>query len=168
MPFACATAASIGVVMNPAIASGSAPGYEVRDRHDAVFGLRIVRVPAAELNERRPTTRIVRLTTLASTGRRMKMSVKFTWAVPDYSFGGDGFASLLGTTCVVDDDRSAVVQLHLSGRDHFIARREAVGHRHLIAARVAELHETLLDGERRVVLVGAGRCTTYTVSPYGL
>ena len=30
-----------------------------------------------ENRERRPTTRISRLTTLASTGRRMKMSVKF-------------------------------------------------------------------------------------------
>jgi hypothetical protein len=29
MPFACATAVSIGVVMKPAIDSGSAPGYEV-------------------------------------------------------------------------------------------------------------------------------------------
>ena len=29
MPFACATAASMGVVMNPAMASGSAPGNVV-------------------------------------------------------------------------------------------------------------------------------------------
>ena len=41
MPFACAMAASIGVVMKPAIASGSAPGKLVRDGDDAVLGLRV-------------------------------------------------------------------------------------------------------------------------------
>ena len=44
----------------------------------------------SELNERSPTTRITRLTTEASTGRRMKMIGEIHAAGRAYSFGGVG------------------------------------------------------------------------------
>ena len=54
-----------------------------------------------ELKERSPTTRMTRLTTEASTGRRMKRSVNFMRRVRPYSFGGVGLASFVGCTVLL-------------------------------------------------------------------
>ena len=120
MPFAWATALSIGVVMKPAIASGSAPGKCVVmvTMPFSVFGYAST---CNELNERIPTTRISRLTTLASTGRRMKMSVKFT-ASRDIRSAGAGCASSVGTMPLLIDDRCAVAQLQLPAGHDRLAR----------------------------------------------
>ena len=44
---------------------------------------------------------MARLTTDASTGRRINMSVKFTVRLKSYSFGGFGFGLLAGTTSLL-------------------------------------------------------------------
>src|SRR5271163_911079 len=95
MPFACATAVSIGVVMKPAMESGSAPGYAV-DMVTTPFSVFGYASTCSAPKDRRPTTRIPKLTTEASTGRRMKISVKFTLRPCCYSLGGFGLMALVG------------------------------------------------------------------------
>ena len=64
---------------------------------------------------RRPSTRISRLTTVASTGRRMKMSVKRLIRLQFERSTGTG--GIIPAVCylVVDQHWRAVVQLDLSG-----------------------------------------------------
>src|ERR1700709_1305662 len=117
MPSAAATACSIGVVMKPCIRSGEAPGYTVVTVITVLdsFGYcRIGRLVAAL----KPISRISRLTTSASTGRLMKISVKAITGAPvsvqrrfcrhrRWRIGGYR-------------DRGARLQLELPDRDHAI------------------------------------------------
>ena len=59
-----------------------------------------------------------RLTTEASTGRRMKRSVNFMRRRRRYSFGGVGLASSVGCTELLMTTGDAVAQLHLAGGHH--------------------------------------------------
>src|SRR6185369_1222758 len=79
---------------------------------------------------RTPSTRIIRLITVASTGRRMKMSVKFIGLLLARRRVGV-VARLDG---VVDHHRRAVTQLDLSGGHHRRAWLDAAQHRDLVAA----------------------------------
>ena len=144
MPFACATAVSIGVVMKPAMESGSAPGKTVVmvTRPFSVLGYART---CSELKERSPTIKIIRLTTEASTGRRMKMSVNFMRRCA-LLVRRRRVRVVRRQQLVVDDHRRAVAQLHLAGRDDHVALVDAAQDRHLIAARRAELDEALQNG----------------------
>ena len=75
MPFACAMAFSSGVVTKPATVAGSAPKYCVVTVTTA-FCVRGYCRTGSAVRDLRPSTRISRLTTVASTGRRTKISVK--------------------------------------------------------------------------------------------
>src|SRR5580658_8753646 len=106
---------------------------------------------------RRPSTRISRLTTLASTGRRMKISVKRIGPSPARSaVYGDGGGIVGGLHLVVHHNRGAVVQLDLSGRDDCIAGLDAAQNRHLVAARRTGGDETLPGNQRRLPRPGIG------------
>src|ERR1700704_5598112 len=98
--------------------------------------------------ERKPSTRISRLMTTASTGRLMKISVKFMARIS---------LLLRGRVCVVqrlhaivDAQRRAVLQLELSTGDH----RRALGHPFencdLISSRRSRGDEYLLRLELRI------------------
>src|ERR1700738_3307054 len=76
MPSAAAIARSSGVVMNPRTRSALAPTYAVVTVTDAI-SLRGYCRTFRVLMACNPAMRITRLTTSASTGRRMKRSVRF-------------------------------------------------------------------------------------------
>ncbi len=80
---------------------------------------------------------MARLTTDASTGRRMNMSVKFTVRLKSYSFGGFGFGLLGGTTSLLMATAAAVAQFHLARAHHDLSRLDAAQDGDLIAARGA-------------------------------
>src|SRR5271168_2622397 len=91
-----------------------------------------------------PIRRMSRLTTLASTGRRMKRSVKAFM----------GFSSRPGRFCwarqrgrLVDRDRGISLELDLAGGHHPLARPQAVLDRHPLAARGADANQASLDDE---------------------
>src|SRR5688572_18004939 len=86
-----------------------------------------------------PARTIKRLTTMASTGRRRKISVSFTSAV----FRPRAQAWLRLLEAVVDDDGRTVAQLEGAGADHELAGLESVADRHEVSARLAEAHELL-------------------------
>src|SRR6516225_5506514 len=94
MPSAAAMTRSSGVVMKPRTRSALAPTYTVVTVI-AAFSLRGYWRTLTERMAWKPAIRITRFTTIASTGRRMKISVK------DFKFaqasGGFGDASLFGT-----------------------------------------------------------------------
>src|ERR1700677_5012633 len=96
MPFACATAVSIGVVIKPAMDSGSAPGYAV-DMVTTPFSVFGYASTCRAVKDLKPSTRMARLTTDANTGRRMNRSVNFTGRLRLYSLGGFGLGLLVGT-----------------------------------------------------------------------
>src|SRR3954470_5285982 len=87
-----------------------------------------------------PMSRIIRLTTVARTGRLMKMSVK-------------RMAGLfrrarhlrLGQGAVVDPDLGALLQLQLTDNDHALAGLHPLIDRHTVLARLARPHEAALD-----------------------
>ena len=76
MPSALATSRSSGVVMKPWIRSASAPKYVVLTLITAFCSSGYWRTFNSVI-ERRPSSRTNRLTTIASTGLLMKMSVNF-------------------------------------------------------------------------------------------
>src|SRR5215469_9861007 len=90
---------------------------------------------------RRPSARIIRLTTVASTGRRMKISVKRIAAslFRNLRIGREWRCHL-----VVDDNRRAVIELGLAGGRNDIPRLDAVEHRDLVAAGRPGLDEGLV------------------------
>src|ERR1700683_1164997 len=83
-----------------------------------------------------------RLTTLASTGRRMKRSVKAFIGDPSRA-GRFGWSRKHGR--FVDRDRHIGLQLDLPGGHHALARPQAVLDRNSLALRRTDLHETPLD-----------------------
>src|SRR5436305_8751482 len=111
----------------------------------------------------RPAIRITRLTTTASTGRRMKRSVNFIALFP-LAVLRPRRRAVRGLDLVVDLDGGAVAELEDSRGDHLFAGLDTGDDRHLIAARAAELHELLahvvrlaggaLDHEDRITVRG--------------
>src|SRR5471032_3549386 len=84
-------------------------------------------------SERRPSTTISRLTTLARTGRLMKMSVKFMARIP-LVFLRRRIRVVGRLHLVVDHDRRAVLQLELAAGDHGLAFLDAGQDGDLVAA----------------------------------
>src|SRR6185312_1668669 len=96
----------------------------------------------SELIARKPSARIIRLTTVARTGRRMKRSVRRMGRASffrDLRIGAEGNADL-----VVDLDRRTVVELVLPRAHHDSAGLDSGQDRDLVTSRVAGLHEHLL------------------------
>src|SRR5580698_5863348 len=111
MPSAAAIARSSGVVMKPRTRSALAPTYTVCTETVALssFGYcRTLRVRIACS----PAMMMMRLTTIASTGRRMKMSVNDFMNSP---VGGVGVHRRGRLQVAVDDHRCAVVELEGAG-----------------------------------------------------
>ena len=75
MPSAAAMARSSGVVMKPRTRSALAPTYAVRTVTVALSSCGYCRTLSVRIAWK-PAMRMTRLTTIARTGRRMKMSVK--------------------------------------------------------------------------------------------
>ena len=130
--------------MKPAIESGSAPGKLVVmvTTPFSVFGYART---CRELNERSPTTKIIRLTTEASTGRRMKRSVNFMRRAP-YSFGGVGFGSFVGSILLLMITAVPLRSFIWPAETTTSPCVDAAQHGHLIAARRAQLDEALQNG----------------------
>src|ERR1700722_5610165 len=92
---------------------------------------------------RMPSTKMKRLMTTASTGRRMNRSVSFIrWAL---MFLWCRIRIAAGLDRIVDGHGRSVLDLQLSGDDHYIAFLDTRQHLHLVAARVAQGDEALLD-----------------------
>src|SRR5687768_11184790 len=89
-----------------------------------------------------PAMMITRLTTMASTGRRTKMSVNFTTRsyVRSAIFGGRRELRV-DEHLVAHRERDAVSELEGAGRHELLARLQAVEHGDEVAARFTELHE---------------------------
>src|SRR5437879_2714213 len=147
MPFAWAMEFSSGVVMNPATRDGSAPKYVVVTVTTA-FCVRGYCSTGRSPIERRPSTSTVRLTTVARTGRSMKMSVNFLICAPRSLVFGLGGRVVRRLNRVVDDHGHPCAQLDLSGGDHRVAFLDAREDRDLIAARAARRDEFLLCEKR--------------------
>src|SRR6267154_1160421 len=98
--------------------------------------------------ERSPSTKIVRLTPVARTGRSMKMSVNFLICAPRSRVFGLGGRFVRRLDRVVDDHGHTCAQLDLSGGDHRVAFLDAREDRDLIAARAARRDEFLLCEKR--------------------
>src|SRR5580658_6508460 len=92
--------------------------------------------------ERRPSTRISRLMTIASTGRRMKMSVKFMARASLFLRRRVLFVQRLHA--IVDAHRRAVLQFELPAGDHRRPLGYALQDRDLISSRRPRGDEHLL------------------------
>src|SRR6266480_927194 len=98
--------------------------------------------------ERRPSTKIVRLTTVARTGRSMKISVNFLIGASSSLILGLRGRFVRRLDRVVDDHGHPRAQLDLPGGDHRVAFLDAREDRDLVAARTANRDELLLREER--------------------
>src|SRR6266700_1585319 len=132
MPSALAMTRSSGVVMNPRTRSALAPTYTVVTVTTAIS----LRGYCRTLSERiawKPANRMIRLTTVATTGRRINKSVKFMVWLPMRGLpigrGRVGFVSRLNTVVNLDGDSTA--QFEDPGADHLVARLDAGNNRHL-------------------------------------
>src|ERR1700722_10038770 len=106
----------------------------------------------SDVNDLKPTTRMARLTTEASTGRRTKISVKFMR--PWMLFVGRIRTDRIGRQhVIVDSHRDAVAKFDLAGSHDDLARLDAALHGDLIAAGGAQFDETLLNPQSRMTLI---------------
>src|SRR5262249_18314132 len=106
-----------------------------------------------------------RLTVIARTGLRMKISVKLKFMVAPMlvrpNFDRLAWLLLLRRRIgavgwkhgVVDNDRGAVLELHLSAGDDLCARLHALEDCHLVAASGPRGDEDLLRSQRGLALV---------------
>src|SRR5262249_48246982 len=131
MPSAAAIARSSGVVMKPRTSSASAPTYTVRTSTDALSSFGYSRTDS-DRTAWSPAMRITRLTTIARTGRRTKISVTFMSAVL-------GVRRELRRRLDVryDGNRSAVAELEPARGHHVRPRLQPVEDRDEVAARLA-------------------------------
>src|SRR5580704_12509486 len=106
-----------------------------------------------EPTARNPSTRIIRLTTLASTGRRMNTSVKFMPEGPALPVVRLWIDVVRRLHRVVHHDRRLVAQLELTGGDDDVAFLDASEQRDLIAPSLAGGDEGL-SGDRLRLAVG--------------
>src|SRR5262252_10116561 len=110
----------------------------------------------SSMSARSPSTKINELTTIASTGLRMKMSVKFIACALDPWPAPRPASMLLWRRvwvlgrfhAVVDAHRRTILQLDLATADHFGARIEPAEDCDLIAPGGTGGHEGLLDHQR--------------------
>src|SRR5271155_3801500 len=98
-------------------------------------------------SERAPSTRMSRLSVVARTGLRMKMSVKFIAGLSLFLRGRIGIVQWLNR--IVDDQRCAVLELDAPARHDFGSRLDAGEDRHLVAAGRSGGDEYLLRDQRR-------------------
>src|SRR3954468_15366080 len=141
MPSAAAMARSSGVVMNPRTRSAFAPTYAVRTVTVALSSFGYWRTFSVRI-ACSPAMMITRLTTIASTGRRTKMSVNFM---------GCQASMVLGLRCqlrvrgnaVVDGHLGAVAQLEGACDDHLLPRLHAVLDGHEVTATAGAADELL-------------------------
>src|SRR2546422_8387329 len=99
--------------------------------------------------ERRPSTKIVRLTTVARTGRSMKISVNFLIGVSRSLILGSWRRVVRRLDRVVDDHGHPRAQLDLPGSDHGVPFLDAREDRDLVTAPAARRDELLLREQRR-------------------
>src|SRR5262249_30693582 len=137
MPSALAITRSSGVVMKPRTRSALAPMYAV-DTVITAISLRGYWRTESDRIDWMPAIRMTRLTTIARTGRRMKMSVIFILGIRRFGLGG-----VRRRDVVVHLHRGTAAQLEHARRDDFLPRVHTREHRHLVAARIAQLHELL-------------------------
>src|SRR2546421_11956980 len=123
MPSAAAMTRSSGVVMNPRTRSALAPTYAVRTVTVALSSRGYCRTLSVRI-ACRPAMMMTRFTTIARTGRRMKMSVNFTRRSAIFRSGGD-----LGIDfdVVVHHHPRAVAKLETARGDDLLARLHATG-----------------------------------------
>src|SRR5438046_2709750 len=137
MPSAAAMARSSGVVMKPRTRSAFAPTYTVRTVTVALSSFGYCLTLSVRMAWS-PAMMMIKLTTIARTGRRTKMSVNFT--ATSAVFGARG-KLWLDLEVVVDDDPGHVAKLEGARGDDFLLGLDAVGDRDEVAARLAEPHE---------------------------
>src|SRR5690554_264079 len=82
-----------------------------------------------------PSRTISRLITVASTGRRMKISV-------------NAMSAALQGVAVVDDDAGAVIQFQLPTENHLLAGLQPLGHDHQPTAALTDTDKAALDLQR--------------------
>src|SRR5262249_21901287 len=151
MPSAAAMARSSGVVMKPRTRSALAPTYAVFTVTVALSSFGYCRTLSDPIAWN-PAMTMTRLTTIARTGRRTKMSVNFMTALPVFRVRGE---LGVGLDVVVDDDAGAVAELEGPGAHDVLAGGDAVGDRDEVAARPRHAHE-LLAGDLGRDAVGRG------------
>src|SRR5271168_5663725 len=91
-----------------------------------------------------PISRMSRLTTLASTGRRMKRSVK---AFMDFPSRPGGLRRGGKRGRFVERDRRIGLELDLASGHHALARPQALLDRHPLAARRSDTNQSPFDDE---------------------
>src|SRR5690349_4393523 len=136
MASALDTACSIGCVMKPCIRLGSAPGKLVVTMITVFSSSGYCRTVRSK-KARAPSSRISRLTTVASTGRRMKISVKRIGLLPRH------FARVLQALLVGEDHLGAVMQLQLPADHDQVAVIDTLQHRDLSVESRAQGYEGL-------------------------
>src|SRR5690554_4958636 len=165
MPSALATSRSSGVVMKPWIRLASAPKYVVLTVTTAFCSSGYWRT-LSSVYERMPSSRMNRLTTIASTGFLMKRSVNFIGSSGFPGGGGrsgggwnravPGPRSAVGRLrvfvgggldFVVDGHRGIVAQAQQATVDHGLARLQPAGDDDHVAAGGAGGHEALADDQ---------------------
>src|SRR5437868_7587457 len=143
MPSAEAMTRSSGVVMNPRTRSALAPMYAVVTVM-AAFSLRGYWRTLSERIACTPAITMMRLTTMARTGRRMKRSVNFILCSAVDGVGGQ-FGGR--REIVAHRHGAAVAQLEGAARHDGFAGGEARSDRYQIAPALSEPHELLLGDE---------------------
>src|SRR3954470_11331336 len=149
MPSAEAITRSSGVVRKPRTRSALAPTYAVVTVM-AAFSLRGYWRTFSERIAWTPAIRIRRLTTSATTGRRMKRSVNFMCRSLVY---GPRRHLGPGRQIVPHHYRHAIAQLEGAAAHHGLAGLEPGDHRDQVAAALAEADELLVGNESGVALV---------------
>src|ERR1039458_2763787 len=146
MPSALAITRSSGVVINPRTRSALAPTYTVVTVTTAMS----LRGYCRTFSERiawKPASRMIRLTTVATTGRRMNKSVKFmVLLLPGRGLPiqGSRVRFIIGLNAVVHLHRDSAAQLEDPGTHDLFARLDTGNNRHLIATGRARFFELLL------------------------
>src|ERR1700690_540797 len=149
MPSAAAMARSSGVVMKPRTRSALAPTYTVVTVTDE-FSLCGHCRTLSERYAWNPDMKITRLTTIARTGRRMKMWVNFPVGVGAQGgrrsgVPGRGSQLRVGSHRIVPDDRAAGPKLEDARPDDGLPLLEPRHHGDKVAPLDAEAHDLLPD-----------------------
>src|SRR5262245_11133940 len=88
---------------------------------------------------------MTRFTTMASTGRRMKMSVSFTErSFVELTILGRGRELRVENDLVVHGERNAILELERSRGDDFLSGLETFENGHVVTTRLAEADECLM------------------------
>src|SRR5256886_872879 len=98
----------------------------------------------------KPAMRMTKLTTIASTGRLIKRSVKEFMSIFALRIYRGRIQLRLGRELVIDRDRHSVAQLENSRAHDGLIRLQSVDNRHEIAARFAHPNKLLTNHLRFV------------------